>query len=336
MSPPDAADALYDLPPEEFVAARNALAKELRAAGDKHAAAVVAKLRRPTATAYALNHVARRQPDVLAAALDARDALREATVAGGDVREARQTADKAATRAVVDAAQGVLGAADATLAQRVTATLLAAVVDADVAADLRAGRLAAEQTSPGFGFSVEDADIIPFRSIPGARDAAAGGGGGGGAGPAQGRGGPPQGRRPARGEGQAPGRAGRGGRAGRPGGPERVGRRGGRARGRDRGRALGGGRPRGESGARLVDQRDGLGQLLPGQRQADGGLQHELPVALAVGPHGDGGAVGGQAPSLALPQRGAPAHRAVPFDDREGLVRPLHARSGSRRGAAGG
>ena len=37
---------LYVLPPEEFTAARNALAKELKAAGDKDGAAEVSKLRR--------------------------------------------------------------------------------------------------------------------------------------------------------------------------------------------------------------------------------------------------------------------------------------------------
>jgi hypothetical protein len=169
MAPPEQADPLYDLRPEEFVAARNALAKELRAAGDKAAAAEITKLKRPTATAHALNQVARQQPAVVTAALDARAALREATVGGGDVRAATAD-DKAATRAVVDAARTVLGKDDAGLAQRVTATLLAAVVDDDVAADLRAGRLTSEQTSPGFGFSVDDAEVIPFRPPP-AREA---------------------------------------------------------------------------------------------------------------------------------------------------------------------
>ncbi len=162
MTAPDAADPLYALPPAEFVAARAALAKELRAAGDKDVAAVVAKLRRPSPTAYALNQVARQEPEVLAAALDARLALKEATVAGEDVRDAT-TADREATRALVAAARAALGTDDAALAQRVTATVLAAIVDEEVAADLRAGRLTAEQASPGFGFAVDDAEIIPFR-----------------------------------------------------------------------------------------------------------------------------------------------------------------------------
>lgn len=150
----DAVDPLYDRRPEEFVAARNALVKELRAAGEREAAAQVAKLRRPTATAHALNHVARHRADVLEAALEARAALRLATEgagsgAGADLREAT-TADRDATRSLVAAAREVLGRDDPELGRRVTGTVLAATVDPDVAATLRAGRLEAEVEASGF------------------------------------------------------------------------------------------------------------------------------------------------------------------------------------------
>lgn len=46
---PAVGDELYELDPAEFVAARNALATQLRAAGDREAAKVVAALRRPPA-----------------------------------------------------------------------------------------------------------------------------------------------------------------------------------------------------------------------------------------------------------------------------------------------
>ncbi len=83
-------------------------------------------------------------------------------------------ADRDATRAVVDAVRVLLQSDDAALAQRITATLLAAVVDPALADRLRAGRLAAEQTSPGFGFDVDDAEIIPFqRPAPRGEEAAA-------------------------------------------------------------------------------------------------------------------------------------------------------------------
>src|SRR5437588_11498493 len=55
-------DELYTIDPSEFVARRNALAKELRAAGDRDAATTVSRLRRPTVVAWTLNQLARRDP----------------------------------------------------------------------------------------------------------------------------------------------------------------------------------------------------------------------------------------------------------------------------------
>jgi hypothetical protein len=164
----DAVDPLFEGPPDAFVAARNALAKELRAAGEREVAAEVAKLRRPTATAYALNQVARHQPAVLAEALEARAVLRAATEGAGqgratDLREAT-TADRAATRALVAVAREVLGSEDAGLAQRITGTLLAAVLDDEVGAALRAGRLTAEQDASALAFATSD-DMAPVVSL---------------------------------------------------------------------------------------------------------------------------------------------------------------------------
>src|SRR3954454_4133898 len=87
-------DALYGLPLEEFIGARAAAAKELRKAGDRETAAVVAKLPKPTPAAWTANQVAREQPEVMAAMLEAGDALRDAQEAavsgggGGGLREA--------------------------------------------------------------------------------------------------------------------------------------------------------------------------------------------------------------------------------------------------------
>ena len=52
--------------PAEFVAARNALAKKLKADGHRDEAAAVAALRRPTVPDWALNSVALQEPDVVA------------------------------------------------------------------------------------------------------------------------------------------------------------------------------------------------------------------------------------------------------------------------------
>jgi hypothetical protein len=160
---PTLVDPLYDLPVAEFVAARNALAKELKAAGDKAGSAEVAKLRRPTATAWALNQVARRQPELLVAALTAKAELRAVTEGTGrgedlDLRSAT-AADREATRAVVAAARALLGAEDAGLSNRIADTLLAAVLDSGVADTLQAGRLATEQDASAFSLAADEGEL---------------------------------------------------------------------------------------------------------------------------------------------------------------------------------
>lgn len=182
MSPDD----LYEVPPDEFVAARNALAKQLRADGRKDEAAVVAKLRRPSVGAWALNQVARSSPDVVDAAIAAGAQLRaatEATVAGkpGELRAAT-AAERAAANAVVKAAAKHLGARADALTPALLATLRVAALDADVADQLRRGVLDADQEQPGFGFGVDDeaplasvTKLAPRRAAKAAKAAKTGG-----------------------------------------------------------------------------------------------------------------------------------------------------------------
>ncbi len=60
-------DELYGVPLEDFVAARDELAKELIAAGDGDEAKRVKSLRKPTVTAWTLNRLARERPELMAA-----------------------------------------------------------------------------------------------------------------------------------------------------------------------------------------------------------------------------------------------------------------------------
>jgi hypothetical protein len=69
---------LYGLPPERFTAARDDLAKRLRRSGAGEAAGAVKALRRPTVAAWAVNRLAREQPDALEELLDAGRRLAEA------------------------------------------------------------------------------------------------------------------------------------------------------------------------------------------------------------------------------------------------------------------
>jgi hypothetical protein len=151
---------LYRLPAGEFIAARDALVKELRLAKDKDAAARVKALRRPTVAAWALNQLIGDHRE-LAGLIESGATLRaaqEETLGGGD-----RTAMRAATearRAIIDrlTKRALQTLADADLKPNqshrdaIASTLEAATVDPDVADLLIAGRLEREAESPsGFG-----------------------------------------------------------------------------------------------------------------------------------------------------------------------------------------
>ena len=157
MAPPgeddEEVDRLYELPLSEFVAARNALAKSVRAGGDKEAAAAIAALRKPSVTAWALNQVARKHPEEIDVLVHAVEALRTASagaVSGrgsAPMREARDS-ERDAIRRLVERARSVLesGGHAASEAQllRIGDALRAAAGSEAGREALRAGRLAEE------------------------------------------------------------------------------------------------------------------------------------------------------------------------------------------------
>jgi hypothetical protein len=111
----DLPDDLADVPPEEFVAARDALAKRLKAEGKTDEAADVKRLRRPTVTRWIADQVLRhhaREVDALRAALTDVAAAQEAAVTRGDrgaLQDAtaeRREAVSAVGRAVDDVLAG--------------------------------------------------------------------------------------------------------------------------------------------------------------------------------------------------------------------------------------
>jgi hypothetical protein len=143
----DAVDELYALPLDEFVRGRNALVKELKAAGDKDAAAAVAALRRPSAPAWVVNQLARASADRLEAFLEAGAKVAEAQAgalrgAGSAPLREAAAAERAALRDVLAAAKPL--ARNEALLTRVGSVLRAAVADPAVAEQVRAGRLSDE------------------------------------------------------------------------------------------------------------------------------------------------------------------------------------------------
>lgn len=147
------ADALRAVPPRDFVGARNALAAQLAKGGKAAEARQVARLRRPSPVAWALNRASAARPRELGALVDAVDRLRRAQLGGGDLRAAAERYRSAFEPLVRGAGQALreAGAAvSAALDRRIRSTLLAAVTDRGLRADLEAARLADEHADPGF------------------------------------------------------------------------------------------------------------------------------------------------------------------------------------------
>jgi hypothetical protein len=118
---------LYALPLDEFTAARNELARSLKEDGRSDDAARVKKLKKPPVSAWAVNQVARADPDGIARLLELVDRLKEARSAG-DIHELggeRRELVAKLTRRAGELAEAAGHAASATTLQRVTQTLQA-------------------------------------------------------------------------------------------------------------------------------------------------------------------------------------------------------------------
>jgi hypothetical protein len=157
-APARAPEDLYGLPLEEFTPARDALAKELKAAGRKDEAAEVKSLRKPSLAAWALNRAARDHGDAIAALRTAGADLRGAQdeALSGDARRLRDAGralgeeiDRVAALAA-DALRSAGRPATAAQQEKLAATLRTAAVD-DAAGDVLArGVLVDDLEATGF------------------------------------------------------------------------------------------------------------------------------------------------------------------------------------------
>ncbi|MEY2453155.1 MAG: hypothetical protein QOD92_2729 [Acidimicrobiaceae bacterium] len=171
---------LYRLDPAEFVPARDQLAKELRAAGQREEAAAVKALRRPTVPAWALNQVSHAHPDEVQALLDAADDARtaqQAVLEGADRETLRDALNsrRAALRAVARHARDVVeqsGRSADAQEREVDAALLTIVDSPELTETLRRGELvdvratedASEDLSSMFSASLAAVPTKPGRS----------------------------------------------------------------------------------------------------------------------------------------------------------------------------
>jgi hypothetical protein len=158
-APDDAIDRLYGLPLDAFVGERDALAKELRAAGRRDEAAAVKALKKPSVAAWAVNQALRTQGKAARELWQAGDALAAAQEkilagegSGADLRAATER-ERAAVEPLVDAARGLLTASGGDLSEttieRVRQTLQAGAIDPEAREEIASGRAARERAPQG-------------------------------------------------------------------------------------------------------------------------------------------------------------------------------------------
>ena len=179
MAVDDPVAALYQLPPDEFVAGRSTLVKQLKAAGEKEAAADVGRLKKPTVAAWALNQVRRLDPDALAdfeASVARLRDVQDKAVGGDrtvDLRSAVADRREHAARVVQAAGRALreIGRDPDQQQAAIGATVEAAAADPSVEELLHDGRLTTDRSAPGFDPTAWAAPVgpRPDRDAPVAR-----------------------------------------------------------------------------------------------------------------------------------------------------------------------
>ncbi len=156
----DARD-LYGLPLDRFVPERAALARALRAGDRRAPAEEVAKLRKPSVAAWAVNQLVRTQRQPVGELFEAGDGLQQAhaDVVGGKgdataLREANER-ERAVVERLLDLARGLLSSQghelSATTLERVRETLHAAALDPDARVQVADACLVRELRHVGLG-----------------------------------------------------------------------------------------------------------------------------------------------------------------------------------------
>lgn len=149
----DEAAVLYALPPGEFVAHRDARAKELRS-DDRPLADAVKALRRPSVAAWAVNQLVRERAELVDQVLALGVSLRQAqaSLQGDQLRELnRQRRSLVASVARETQAVAAPTTLSAAVLRQVEDTLTAAMVDESAAVAVRSGTLTESLASTGMG-----------------------------------------------------------------------------------------------------------------------------------------------------------------------------------------
>lgn len=145
------AEELYAGPRDAFISARAAKAAEAKAAGDGELAKRIKELKKPSIAAWLVNRVAREHADELSDLFELGQELREAH-ADLDGERLRQLTQRkhAVVQRLADRARKLGSEPSGGVVEQITATLEAAVSNAEVAAQVAAGVLDAAVAPSGF------------------------------------------------------------------------------------------------------------------------------------------------------------------------------------------
>ena len=169
-------DQLYALPLQEFVTARNALAKARKRAGDRADADRIKSLSKPTLSAWIVNQLVRSRPNLVETLVAALDRVRIAQVGAFEGRSdlpslAESKRDERDTMAELEAATAHVLAergqtASVAIVQRALRSLRAAAADPVARETLLAGRMTTDHAESGFEGLAVDPRRLPARPRP--------------------------------------------------------------------------------------------------------------------------------------------------------------------------
>jgi hypothetical protein len=165
------ADELYGLRPDEFAAARDEQVRKARGEGQQPLARELAKLRRPTQSAWLINLLWRDQREVIEALLELSEELTRAQAeAAGSTLQELTAQRRQLERALIQRARALAKDAgvdvSASMEREAQETLAAALAEPDVAAEVRSGRLVKPASYAGFGTFATAPARSPARAEP--------------------------------------------------------------------------------------------------------------------------------------------------------------------------
>ncbi len=155
------------MPLADFVATRNARAKQARADGDRDLSTTITALSKPSKDAWLANQLVRQRGDEVTPLLELGAALREATatLSGDDLRQLTRQQSQL-VYALVQQAKGLAGEpVSDEVAERLDRTLRAALADPALADQLQQARLVEGLEFTGFGGSAATGTGRPRLSV---------------------------------------------------------------------------------------------------------------------------------------------------------------------------